>query len=140
MLLESVHGTFMVIIWKFKPWASCITELLRCTVIKLVRNYKSFIFLSYLFNKVRLYTKHYVIYFSEPINIFNGSRITSYEPIRLSYHRMCHYNSISNPNRPSVGVGLGLPNYKPTDIDRRRLHDAVRASEELLIEQVSVPK
>ncbi|CAH1103564.1 unnamed protein product [Psylliodes chrysocephalus] len=71
----------------------------------------------------------------EPINIFNGSRITSYEPIRLSYHRMCHYNSISNPNRPSVGVGLGLPNYKPTDIDRRRLHDAVRASEELLIEQ-----
>ncbi|CAG9855390.1 unnamed protein product [Phyllotreta striolata] len=71
----------------------------------------------------------------EPINIFNGSRITSYEPIRLSYHRMCHYNSISNPNSPSVGVGLGLPNYKPIDIDRRRLHDAVRASEELLIEQ-----
>ncbi|CAG9816601.1 unnamed protein product [Phaedon cochleariae] len=71
----------------------------------------------------------------EPINIFNGPRITSYEPIRLSYHRMCHYNSISNPNSPSVGVGLGLPNYKPVDIDRRRLHDAVRASEELLIEQ-----
>lgn len=49
---------------------------------------------------------------------------------------MCHYNSISNPNKPSVGVGLGLPNYHPTDIDRRRLHDAVRASEQLLIEQV----
>ncbi|CAG9828684.1 unnamed protein product [Diabrotica balteata] len=71
----------------------------------------------------------------EPINIFNGSRSTSYEPIRLSYHRMCHYNSISNPNSPSVGVGLGLPNYKPVDIDRRRFNDAVRASEELLIEQ-----
>ncbi|KAJ8934889.1 hypothetical protein NQ314_013169 [Rhamnusium bicolor] len=72
----------------------------------------------------------------EPINIFNCSRlINSYEPIRLSYHRMCHYNSISNPNKPSVGVGLGLPNYKPTDIDRRRFNDAVRASEELLIEQ-----
>ncbi|XP_056646335.1 OTU domain-containing protein 5-A [Diorhabda sublineata] len=71
----------------------------------------------------------------EPINIFNGARITSYEPIRLSYHRMCHYNSISNPNSPSVGVGLGLPNYKPVDIDRRRFNDAVRASEELLIEQ-----
>ncbi|XP_018573122.1 OTU domain-containing protein 5-B isoform X1 [Anoplophora glabripennis] len=72
----------------------------------------------------------------EPINIFNCSRlINSYEPIRLSYHRMCHYNSISNPNKPSVGVGLGLPNYKPIDIDRRRFNDAIRASEELLIEQ-----
>nr|XP_023023891.1 OTU domain-containing protein 5-B [Leptinotarsa decemlineata] len=71
----------------------------------------------------------------EPINIFNGARIASYEPIRLSYHRMCHYNSISNPNNPSVGVGLGLPNYKPVDIDRRRFNDAIRASEELLIEQ-----
>ncbi|XP_066248891.1 OTU domain-containing protein 5 [Euwallacea similis] len=73
----------------------------------------------------------------EPINIFNGSSrfVNSYEPIRLSYHRMCHYNSISNPNKPSVGVGLGLPNYHPVDIDRRRLHDGVRASEQLLIEQ-----
>ncbi|KAG5884936.1 hypothetical protein JTB14_032809 [Gonioctena quinquepunctata] len=71
----------------------------------------------------------------EPINIFNGSRIAAYEPIRLSYHRMCHYNSISNPNNPSVGVGLGLPNYKTIDIDRRRFNDAVRASDELLIEQ-----
>lgn len=49
---------------------------------------------------------------------------------------MCHYNSISNPNKPSVGVGLGLPNYHTIDIDRRRLHDAVRASDDLLIEQV----
>ncbi|CAG9759344.1 unnamed protein product [Ceutorhynchus assimilis] len=73
----------------------------------------------------------------EPINIFNGSTtiINANEPIRLSYHRMCHYNSISNPNKPSVGVGLGLPNYHPVDIDRRRVHDAVRASEQLLIEQ-----
>ncbi|KAL1493028.1 hypothetical protein ABEB36_011170 [Hypothenemus hampei] len=73
----------------------------------------------------------------KPINIFNYSNriLNSNEPIRLSYHRMCHYNSISNPNKPSVGVGLGLPNYHPIDIDRRRLHDAVRASEQLLIEQ-----
>jgi hypothetical protein len=49
---------------------------------------------------------------------------------------MCHYNSISNPNKPSVGVGLGLPNYHTVDIDRRRFNDAVRASDELLIEQV----
>ncbi|XP_050314746.1 OTU domain-containing protein 5-A [Anthonomus grandis grandis] len=73
----------------------------------------------------------------EPINIFNCSSrlVNSYEPIRLSYHRMCHYNSISDPSKPSVGVGLGLPNYHPIDIDRRRVHDAVRASEQLLIEQ-----
>ncbi|XP_022901205.1 OTU domain-containing protein 5-A [Onthophagus taurus] len=71
----------------------------------------------------------------EPINIFNGSRINTDEPIRLSYHRMCHYNSISNPNNPSVGVGLGLPAYHPIDLNRRRMVDAVRASEELLIEQ-----
>lgn len=75
--------------------------------------------------------------FVEPINIFNGPNvINTNEPIRLSYHRMCHYNSISNPNNPSVGVGLGLPNYHTIDLDRRRFNDAVRASEELLIEQV----
>ncbi|XP_017783192.1 PREDICTED: OTU domain-containing protein 5 isoform X2 [Nicrophorus vespilloides] len=71
----------------------------------------------------------------EPINIFNGSKINADEPIRLSYHRMCHYNSISNPNNPSVGVGLGLPSYHTIDLNRRRMVDAVRASENLLIEQ-----
>lgn len=81
------------------------------------------------------------IIFLEPINIFSCSRlINSYEPIRLSYHRMCHYNSISNPSKPSVGVGLGLPNYHPIDIDCRRFNDAVRASEQLLIEQVNIHK
>lgn len=76
----------------------------------------------------------------EPINIFSGltgrgAHGRTYEPIRLSYHRMCHYNSISNPDAPSVGVGLGLPAYHPIDLNRRRLGDAVRASEQLLIEQ-----
>lgn len=76
----------------------------------------------------------------EPINIFSGltgrgAHGRTYEPIRLSYHRMCHYNSISNPDAPSVGVGLGLPAYHPIDLNRRRLVDAVRASEQLLIEQ-----
>ncbi|XP_030748716.1 OTU domain-containing protein 5-B [Sitophilus oryzae] len=89
--------------------------------------------LSELYNR----TIEVYCYQIEPINIFNCSTriLNTYEPIRLSYHRMCHYNSISNPSKPSVGVGLGLPNYHPTDIDRRRLHDAVRASEQLLIEQ-----
>lgn len=34
-----------------------------------------------------------------------------------------------------MGVGLGLPNYHTIDLNRRRFNDAVRASEELLIEQ-----
>jgi len=71
----------------------------------------------------------------EPINIFNGPRINQDEPIRLSYHRMCHYNSISNPNNPSVGVGLGLPSYHTININRIKMGDAIRASEDLLIEQ-----
>lgn len=54
----------------------------------------------------------------------------------MSYHRMCHYNSITNPNKPSVLVGLGLPNYFTRyDLDRREVLDAVQQSEELLIEQ-----
>lgn len=50
---------------------------------------------------------------------------------------MCHYNSITNPKKPSVLVGLGLPNYcTRCDLDRRDVHDAVRQSEDMLIEQV----
>lgn len=75
---------------------------------------------------------------SEPINIFHGAQKSDYEPIRLSYQRASHYNSITNPLHPSVGVGLGLPSYTiPSDIDRRQISDAVRQSEDLLIEQVS---
>jgi len=48
-----------------------------------------------------------------PLNIFHGSYNTDYPPIRLSYHQGNHYNSIVDPNNPSVGVGLGLPAYKP---------------------------
>lgn len=75
-------------------------------------------------------------FFLEPINIFNGSRINTYEPIRVSYHRMCHYNSITNPNNPSILVGLGLPNcFTRYDMDSRNELVAVQKSEELLIEQ-----
>jgi len=30
-------------------------------------------------------------------------------PIRLSYHFGNHYNSVRDPEAPSIGVGLGLP-------------------------------
>jgi OTU domain-containing protein 5 len=48
-----------------------------------------------------------------PMNIFNGSYTTDNPPILLSYHGGNHYNSVIDPNNPSVGVGLGLPEYKP---------------------------
>jgi hypothetical protein len=51
--------------------------------------------------------------FKDPLNIFHGTYNTDYPPIRLSYHHGNHYNSIVDPNNPSVGVGLGLPAYKP---------------------------
>lgn len=53
-----------------------------------------------------------VVCCTEPINIFHSSYKTDYEPIRLSYNGI-HYNSVLNPNKPSVGVGLGLSGYKP---------------------------
>lgn len=81
----------------------------------------------------------FVVFFKflEPINIFHGVQKSDYEPIRLSYQRASHYNSITNPFNPSVGVGLGLPSYVlPGELERRQVNEAVRHSEEVLIEQV----
>lgn len=58
------------------------------------------------------------------------------EPIRLSYQRGSHYNSIVDPYKATIGVGLGLPSYNPGSADRQLISDAVRQSEELHIEQV----
>ncbi|XP_031549640.1 OTU domain-containing protein 5-B-like isoform X2 [Actinia tenebrosa] len=68
----------------------------------------------------------------EPINIFHSTQKTDNEPIRLSYHSNVHYNSVINPNKPSVGVGLGLSGYKPWNV---LVNDAMRQSEEWHIEQ-----
>jgi hypothetical protein len=45
----------------------------------------------------------------EVINLFHGQYRTDNPPIRFSYHHGNHYNSVLDPNNPSVGVGLGLP-------------------------------
>jgi len=63
-----------------------------------------------------------------PINIFNGSYTTDNPPILLSYHGGNHYNSVIDPNNPSVGVGLGLPEYKPGD--RSIVAEALKVSEQ----------
>lgn len=49
----------------------------------------------------------------EPINTFHGIHQNNDEPIRVSYHRNIHYNSVVNPNKATIGVGLGLPAFKP---------------------------
>ncbi|XP_037582940.1 OTU domain-containing protein 5-B isoform X2 [Dermacentor silvarum] len=74
-------------------------------------------------------------YSSEPINIFHGGQQSDNEPIRLSYHRNVHYNSIVDPYKATVGVGLGLPSFKPGLADKTLVKEALRASEELQLEQ-----
>lgn len=52
----------------------------------------------------------------EPLNIFQGMYETDNPPLRLSYHYGNHYNSVRDPDNPSVGVGLGLPDFKPKSV------------------------
>ena len=72
---------------------------------------------------------------AEPINIFHGALKTDNEPIRLSYHRGVHYNSLVDPFKATVGVGLGLPGFVPGQADNKLMGDAMRQSEETHIEQ-----
>jgi hypothetical protein len=53
------------------------------------------------------------VFFSDPINTFSCSYKTDNEPIRISYHRNTHYNSIVDPCKATIGVGLGLPGLQP---------------------------
>ena len=57
------------------------------------------------------------------------------EPIRLCYYRLCHYNSVVDPFKPAVGVGLGLPGYNPGAVDRNQVKQAVKNSESDLVEK-----
>lgn len=72
---------------------------------------------------------------AEPINIFHGAHQTDNEPIRLSYHRGVHYNSLVDPFKATVGVGLGLPGFVPGLADKKLVCDALQQSEETHIEQ-----
>jgi OTU domain-containing protein 5 len=59
---------------------------------------------------------HIYCYSAEPINIFQCVSRNNHEiavPLRLSYQRGIHYNSIVDPNNTAIGVGLGLPGLKP---------------------------
>ena len=57
--------------------------------------------------------------FSEPINIFqsmmnSGNEAHLNAPIRLCYHRGVHYNSIIDPHKATIGVGLGKKDFFKT--------------------------
>lgn len=76
-------------------------------------------------------------YSMEPINTFHSSYKTDNEPIRLSYHSNVHYNSVIDPYKQTIGVGLGLPtaNFQPGIPEKHLVRDATRQSEEMHIEQ-----
>ncbi|XP_063289226.1 OTU domain-containing protein 5 isoform X1 [Pelobates fuscus] len=74
-------------------------------------------------------------YGTEPINTFHGIQKNEDEPIRVSYHRNIHYNSVVNPNKATIGVGLGLPSFKPGYAEQSLMKNAIRTSEESWIEQ-----
>ena len=56
-------------------------------------------------------------------------------PIRLCYHRGCHYNSLVDPHKATIGVGLGLPNYNPGAADRSLVGQAVKQSDQDAVEK-----
>lgn len=74
-------------------------------------------------------------YSVEPINSFQGSLQTDNEPIRLSYHMGTHYNSLVDPYKATVGVGLGLPGFQPGLADKNLMKEATRQSENVHLEQ-----
>ena len=79
-----------------------------------------------------------VMVVAEPINSFQGSLQTDNEPIRLSYHMGTHYNSLVDPYKATVGVGLGLPGFQPGQADNNLMKEATRQSENVHLEQVCV--
>jgi OTU domain-containing protein 5 len=52
---------------------------------------------------------------AHPMKIFHEgyTEASDSTPLRLSYHRGNHYNSVVNPNVHSVGEGLGIPLPRP---------------------------
>ncbi|XP_059091845.1 OTU domain-containing protein 5-like [Tigriopus californicus] len=79
---------------------------------------------------------HIYCYSLEPINIFQNFQKSEKinVPIRLCYHRACHYNSLVDPHQASIGIGLGLPGFQPGLADRNLLGQACKASENDLVE------
>jgi len=67
-------------------------------------------------------------------NIFHDQYNTDNAPIRLSYHNGNHYNSVVDPNTATIGVGLGLPSFKPGLADKMLVDKVAQESENGLLE------
>ncbi|XP_076037655.1 OTU domain-containing protein 5-B-like [Oratosquilla oratoria] len=74
-------------------------------------------------------------YSVEPINIFQGSLQTDNEPMRLTYHQGTHYNSLVDPYKATIGVGLGLPGFQPGLAEKNLMKEATGISENFHLEQ-----
>jgi len=95
---------------------------------------------------------------SEPINIFQtiNKNDNVNAPMRLSYHRDVHYNSLVDPHKATIGVGLGnltlislltyfaftlclrlkgLPGYSPGSAERNLMRSAEKESEQTAVEK-----
>jgi len=70
-----------------------------------------------------------------PINLFHEIYKTDNAPIRLSYHSGNHYNSVRDPKNPTVGVGLGIPNFKKGSVDNALVNQAIEESENNFYEE-----
>ena len=53
---------------------------------------------------------------------------------RLSYHGRNHYNSVVDPSKVTLGLGLGLPNLQ-TARSAQALDEALKSAEQMQIEQ-----
>jgi len=58
-------------------------------------------------------------------------------PIRLSYQRGNHYNSIIDPRKDTRDKNiLEKSNFRSDSVDKQLLNEGIRQSENLLLEQV----
>ncbi|XP_041349788.1 OTU domain-containing protein 5-like [Gigantopelta aegis] len=74
-------------------------------------------------------------YSIDPINTFHGAYKTDNEPMRVSYHGSVHYNSVIDPYKATIGVGLGLPGLQPGLAEKNLMRDAVKQSENFQLEK-----
>ncbi|CAM6040835.1 unnamed protein product [Sphagnum compactum] len=81
---------------------------------------------------------HIYSYSTEPINIFHGSYETDLPPIRLSYHRSNHYNSLLDPCNPAVGAGLGFGSLRGRNVDTEQVKAALKAQQEQQIDKALI--
>eukprot|EP00958_Prasinococcus_capsulatus_P018967 scaffold2270_cov362-Prasinococcus_capsulatus_cf.AAC.6 len=82
--------------------------------------------LAELFNRpIQVYS-----YSLDPINIFHGGYETDLPPMKLSYHRGNHYNSLVDPSNSTVGAGTGLPGINIGGADSTQVKRALAGLED----------